>query len=67
VLLGAFLDPLVDAAEDLLVAGSPIGKLHRRILAQLRLAGGSHSAARPIASSSSPVQIVVSSRLPFTA
>jgi hypothetical protein len=33
VLLGASFDPLVDAAEHLLVAGSAIGKLHPRILA----------------------------------
>ena len=28
VLLGALLDPLVDVAEDLLVASSPVGEVH---------------------------------------
>src|SRR3954447_192644 len=29
VAVGPFLDPLVDATEDLLVASSPLGKVHR--------------------------------------
>jgi hypothetical protein len=42
VLFGAVLDPLVDTAEDLFVAGCPIGKLHTSILAKLSRRGSEY-------------------------